>query len=1019
MAFKIDDRVRETTVTTGTGTVSLQGAVPGFQTFVSAIGDNNTTYYAIVHRTADEWELGVGTVDDQTTDTLARTTVLSSSNSDSAVSFSAGVKDVFVTTPASKATLLNPSNGFTIGTGAAGVDYTLTFDGESNDGVITWMEDEDYFQFSDDILMSTTEKVQFRDTALYIHSSADGQLDLVADTEIQIAATTIDINGAADISGNLTVNGTLDLADGNITNVGSVQLDSIAGDADTNTSITFSGSDVITMATGGSTSLTLNADQSATFSGAISGTSADLDGGVTIDNITIDGTEIDLSSGDLTIDVAGDIILDADGANVTFKDNGTSILDIANNSSDVELTVSTADKNFKIKGTDSSSAITALDIDMALAGKATFNGDVVVGGDLTVSGDDITMGTNTAGHLLIADGTNFNSVAATSLTEISTVANDDVFLAVDTSGGGLKKITRSTIVSGLAVGGVALSNVVEDTTPQLGGNLDMNGQDIVTTSNADLELAPNGTGHVTVKGNTNSGAIQFNCESNSHGQIVIAQPHSAGVTNTLTLPAGASSTLVSLVSTDTLTNKTLTSPKINEDVAVTSTATELNLLDGITAGTVSASLAVIADSNKDISGFRNVTLTGELDAATLDISGNADIDGTTNLDNTDIDGTLVVDGSNISLDSTSTLNIDNSNTSNGVTIGTATSGVPISIGHSTSEVTVNDNLTVTGNFTVSGTSTTVDSTTVAVADSMFKLAKDQGTSADALDFGFYGQYGVGGTAKFAGVFRDVSATGDPFTFFDDLQAEPGTTVNTSGTGYDLADIAAGGATFADNVTITGDADVDGTLEADAITVNGTALNTVIAGVTVTNATTAAVATTVTISDNESTNEDNAIIFTSGGDVDGGNIGLESDGDLIYNPSTGRLTATQLAGTLQTAAQANVTSLGTLTTLTVDNVIINGSTIGHTGDTDLMTVASGVLTVAGEVSMTTLDIGGTNVAATAAELNIMDGGTAASSTTLADADRVVVNDNGTMKQVAMTDISTYTDGGATALAIALG
>jgi cytoskeletal protein CcmA (bactofilin family) len=219
--------------------------------------------------------------------------------------------------------------------------------------------------------------------------------------------------------------------------------------------------------------------------------------------------------------------------------------------------------------------------------------------------------------------------------------------------------------------------------------------------------------------------------------------------------------------------------------------------------------------------------------------------------------------------------------------------------------------------------------------------------------------------------------------------------------------------------ISGDADIDGTLEADAITIGGTAINTVIAGVTVTNATTAAVATTVTISDNESTNEDNAIVFTSGGDVDGGNIGLESDGDLTYNPSTGRLTATQLAGTLQTAAQANITSLGTLTTLTVDNVIINGTTIGHTDDTDLITLADGIATVAGEISVTTLDIGGTNVAATAAELNIMDGGTSASSTTVVDADRVVFNDNGTMKQVAMTDISAYTDAGATALAIALG
>jgi len=138
-----------------------------------------------------------------------------------------------------------------------------------------------------------------------------------------------------------------------------------------------------------------------------------------------------------------------------------------------------------------------------------------------------------------------------------------------------------------------------------------------------------------------------------------------------------------------------------------------------------------------------------------------------------------------------------------------------------------------------------------------------------------------------------------------------------------------------------------------------------------------------------------------------------------------LTATQLAGTLQTAAQANVTSLGTLTTLTVDNVIVNGATIGHTSDTDLITLASGVATVAGEISVTTLDIGGTNVTSTATELNVMDGDTAASSVTLADADRLVTNDDGTMKQVALSTLKTYlTTAGfssedPTATAIALG
>jgi cytoskeletal protein CcmA (bactofilin family) len=159
---------------------------------------------------------------------------------------------------------------------------------------------------------------------------------------------------------------------------------------------------------------------------------------------------------------------------------------------------------------------------------------------------------------------------------------------------------------------------------------------------------------------------------------------------------------------------------------------------------------------------------------------------------------------------------------------------------------------------------------------------------------------------------------------------------------------------AGSLDVSGDADIDGTLEADAITVNGTALNTVIAGVTVTDATNSA---HVLVTDNESTNEENPITFVENATTSTGNVGLEMDGDLTYNPSTGRLTATQLSGTLQTAAQANITSLGTLTTLTVDNVIINGSTIGHTGDTDLMTVASGVLTVAGEVDATSLDISG--------------------------------------------------------------
>jgi hypothetical protein len=102
MAWKTADRVKETSTTTGTGTLNLAGTSDGFQTFVAGIATTNTCYYTISHQDADEWEVGVGTVTDASPDTLSRTTILASSNSGSAVSLSSGTKDVFVTVPASK-----------------------------------------------------------------------------------------------------------------------------------------------------------------------------------------------------------------------------------------------------------------------------------------------------------------------------------------------------------------------------------------------------------------------------------------------------------------------------------------------------------------------------------------------------------------------------------------------------------------------------------------------------------------------------------------------------------------------------------------------------------------------------------------------------------------------------------------------------------------------------------------------------------------------------------------------------
>ena len=233
---------------------------------------------------------------------------------------------------------------------------------------------------------------------------------------------------------------------------------------------------------------------------------------------------------------------------------------------------------------------------------------------------------------------------------------------------------------------------------------------------------------------------------------------------------------------------TATAAELNTLDGVTSTAAELNLVDGSTAGTVVASKAVVVDSNKDIASFRNVTLTGELDAATLDLSGTADIDGdldvdgTTNLDNTDIDGSLTVDGAldlnatTFFLNATDDIDIDTSDTTGGINIGGNSSGTPVTIGHTTSEVTVGDNLTVTGNLTVSGTTVTVNSTTVSVADPVFELGASG--SDDNLDRGIKMKYNSSG-AKIA--FMGFDDSDGKFTMIPDASDSSSVFSGTVGT----------------------------------------------------------------------------------------------------------------------------------------------------------------------------------------------------------------------------------------------
>ena len=216
---------------------------------------------------------------------------------------------------------------------------------------------------------------------------------------------------------------------------------------------------------------------------------------------------------------------------------------------------------------------------------------------------------------------------------------------------------------------------------------------------------------------------------------------------------------------------TSTAAELNILDGVTSTAAEINLLDGSSPNTVVNSKAVIYGSGGQLKGALstaaqpNITSLGTI--AGLTTSGALDLNGTT-----------------IDIDASDDVTIDTSDTTGGIKIGANVSGVPVTVGHTTSEVTVGDNLTVTGNLTVSGTTTTVNSTTVAIADPIFEIGSS--ASDDNLDRGIKFKWSDGGAKN--GFFGFDDSTGK-FTFIPDatdtnnvFSGTPGTMVaNLEGT----------------------------------------------------------------------------------------------------------------------------------------------------------------------------------------------------------------------------------------------
>ena len=313
------------------------------------------------------------------------------------------------------------------------------------------------------------------------------------------------------------------------------------------------------------------------------------------------------------------------------------------------------------------------------------------------------------------------------------------------------------------------------TTPTINGAT-IGSANLATASNGDINFAPNGTGKIVVRGNTNQGKIVLNCESNSHGQTIIAAPHSESANNVLTLPStGGDARLVSTASTATLTNKTLTSPKINEDVAVTSTATELNILDGVTATTAELNiLDGVTSTTAELNILDGVTST----ASELNI-----LDGVTS--------------------STSELNI-----LDGVTATTSELNIMDGVTATTSELNIMDGVT----------STTAE---LNILDGVTATASE----LNIMD-------GVTSTTAELNILDGVTASATDINLIDGITN--GTVIASKAIITDSnKDISGGrnitisGELDAATLDISGNADIDGTLEADAITVNGSTLSSVI------------------------------------------------------------------------------------------------------------------------------------------------------------------------------------------------
>ena len=469
-------------------------------------------------------------------------------------------------------------------------DIDITFNGATNDGVITWMEDEDYFKFSDDILLDSTEKLQFRDTAIYINSSADGQLDIVADTEIQLAATTIDINGAVDISGALTLAGT-SLAETISDTVGAM----VTSNTETGITVTYQDADnTLDFAIG-----TLNQDTTGNAA-----TATALETARTIHGVSFDGTaNIDLS--EVIQDTVGAMVSSntESGVTVTYEDSdGTLDFSVA---SQTDNNFTTTLKN-KLDGIEASATADQTDAEIKTAYEN--NSDTNAFTDTLLSKLNAIESGATADQTdeEIQDvvGAMFSGNTETGITATYQDSDGTIDLVVgtlnqDTTG---NAATATALETARTINGVSFDGTGNITTLTAGTGVSVSGTAVSigqsVATNADVDFAT-----VTTTGNAIIG-----------GNLTVSG--STTTLNTATLD---------------VEDQNITLNKGSGDTSGSADGAGITIQDAVNAST-DASISWSAAND-------NFVFSHEVVAPSLDISGNVDIDGTLETDALTINGT--------------------------------------------------------------------------------------------------------------------------------------------------------------------------------------------------------------------------------------------------------------------------------------------------------------------------------------------------------------------------------------------